>query len=145
MRTSGYDDCSTDPALPRPLSVPCTSLAPTSPPFCTLTSGEIQQRPGGLPFASGGCLLAGSHVRLSATVTLNFFPYIPLLCHIVRIPPLHFHFLQQRFPLNSSLYPTTSIKYHFIYQLSSIIIFSLLLSAQNLRSAQCMRGPVAAP
>jgi hypothetical protein len=49
-------------------------------------------------------------LRLSATVTPKFFP----LYHLF---PLFFH-LPQRFPLNTPLYPTTTIKYHFLYQLS---------------------------
>jgi hypothetical protein len=50
-------------------------------------------------------------VRLSATVTPKFFS----LYHFSPIfSPLFFH-LPQRFPLNSPLYPTTTIKYHFFY------------------------------
>jgi hypothetical protein len=51
--------------------------------------------------------------RLSATVTSKIFPlyhFFPLFF------PLFFH-LPHRFPLNTPLYPTTTIKYHFLYQL----------------------------
>jgi hypothetical protein len=53
-------------------------------------------------------------IRLSATVTSKFFS----LYHFFSIfSPIFFHLLQ-RFPLNTPLYPTTTIKYHFLYQLS---------------------------
>jgi hypothetical protein len=66
---------------------------------------------------SSGTLVAAvprSVLRLSATVTPKFF----LLYHFSPLLfPLFFH-LPQRFPLNTPLYPRTTIKYHFLYQLS---------------------------
>jgi hypothetical protein len=51
------------------------------------------------------------------TVTPKYFP----LYHFFSLfSPLFFH-LPQRFPLNTPLYPTTTIKYHFLYQLSIFI------------------------
>jgi hypothetical protein len=50
-------------------------------------------------------------IRLSAIVISKFFPlyhFSPLFS------PLFFH-LPQRFPLNTPLYPTTIIKYYFLY------------------------------
>jgi hypothetical protein len=69
-------------------------------------------------------------LRLSATVTPKFFPlyhFSPLFFS------LFFH-LPQRFPLNTPLYPTTTIKYHFLYQLS---IFYLLTITRG-STAQCL-------
>jgi hypothetical protein len=65
-------------------------------------------------------------IRLSATVTPKFSP----LYHFF---PLFFHF-PQRFPLNTPLYLTTTIKYHFLYQLS---IFYLLIITRG-PTAQCL-------
>jgi hypothetical protein len=56
---------------------------------------------------------------------LNFSAYITF--------PLFFH-LPQRFPLNTPLYPTTTIKYHFLYQL---LIFYLLTITRGI-TAQCL-------
>jgi hypothetical protein len=69
-------------------------------------------------------------LRLSAIVTPKFFP----LYHFsLLFSPLFFH-LPQRFPLNTPLYPTTIIKYHFLYQLS---IFYLLTITRG-PTAQCL-------
>jgi hypothetical protein len=87
--------------------------------------GEARTAKPGLWVAGRGYDLHGRHcrveggLRLSATVTPKIFPlyhFSPLFF------PLFFH-LPQRFPLNTPLYPTTTIKYHFLYQLS---IFYLL-------------------
>jgi hypothetical protein len=68
---------------------------------------------------------------------LNFFPlyhFSPLFF------PLFFH-LPQRFPLNTPRYPTTTIKYHFLYQLS---IFYLLTITRG-STTQCLRLSAAVP
>jgi hypothetical protein len=86
-------------------------------------SRGVTERPSG-----GWTRLKG--LRLSATVSPKFF----LLYHFFPyFSPLFFH-LPQRFPLNTPLYPTTTIKYHFLYQLS---IFYLLIITRG-PTTQCL-------
>jgi hypothetical protein len=69
-------------------------------------------------------------LRLSATVTPKLFP----LYHFFTLFFLLFFHLPQRFSLNTPLYPTTTIKYHFLYQL---LIFYLLIITRG-PTAQCL-------
>jgi hypothetical protein len=65
---------------------------------------------------------------------ITFLPYVSLYFFIYRNGfPLFFH-LSQQFPLNIPLYPTTTIKYHFLYQL----LFFYLLTITRGPTAQCL-------
>jgi hypothetical protein len=75
------------------------------------------------------CLFDPLLLKLFATVIPKFFP----LYHFSPYFPLFLH-LPQRFPLNTPIYPTTTINYHFLYQLS---IFYLLTITRG-PTTQCL-------